>query len=641
MRVIGTAGHVDHGKSTLVKRLTGIDPDRLAEEKARQMTIDLGFAWFDLPRSGRVGIVDVPGHRDFIENMLAGIGGVDLALLVIAADEGPMPQTREHLAILDLLGIHQAIVALTKVDAASDPEWLALIQADITALLDESHLAGAPIVPVSSLTGLGIDQLMRTLDERLEALSDAGSGLFQMGLPRLPIDRVFSMTGFGTIVTGTLRGGAVQVGDMLEILPARLTARVRGIQAYEEAVERALPGSRVALNLSGVERSQVKRGDVAAPPGLIEPTWLVDARYRHLPDAGFELKHNTLVKVFTGTAETTAHIRLLETEVVSPGAETWVQLQLDRPIAVLDGDPFILRRPSPAQTVGGGTIVRVQPRRKWKRGDRAVITDLIQHNESRRTARQLPLLAETRDPISRHELQRRSGLPNDEFELRLTDALNRGWLIAQVKAHETLIWSAGKVEAGLQSIEEQLRQYHRAFPLRTGMPREELRSRLKLKADTLQFLLNAAERLIQEGSVVRLSDHGVTLSPIQQQQREQVLEWVGRNPFAPPSLDELVEGYDQELIYALIDLGDLVRVPPDLVFTRAAYDSLMQQIAQLIHEQGSVSAAQVRDQLQTSRKYAIALLEYLDSIGWTRRQGDVRVAGPRFTLSQGSAAGPS
>ncbi|MCS7072753.1 MAG: selenocysteine-specific translation elongation factor [Anaerolinea sp.] len=631
MYVIGTAGHVDHGKSTLVKRLTGIDPDRLAEEKARQMTIDLGFAWFDLPQSGRVGVIDVPGHRDFIENMLAGIGGVDLALLVIAADEGPMPQTREHLAILDLLGIHQAVVALTKVDAASDPEWLALVQADIEALLSEKHLASTPIVPVSSLTGFGIEQLKRTLDELLCGLSDTNTTVFQPNLPRLPVDRVFSMTGFGTVVTGTLRGSSLEVDDIVEILPARFSTRIRGIQAYEQTVEHALPGSRVALNLSGVERGQVKRGDVIAPPGIIEPSWLIDARYHHLPEAGFDLKHNAIVKVFTGTAETTARIRLLETEIIAPGSETWVQLQLDRPIAALDGDPFILRRPSPPQTVGGGTFIRVHPHRKWKRGDQAVIAALIRYNESRCSAQQLPLLAETHDPLSRHELQRRSALSNEAFDVRLKDALERGWLIAQARSHDTLIWSAGKVDAGLRSIEDQLAQYHRSFPLRAGMPREELRSRLKLKPDTLQFLLNASDAFVQEGSLVRLRDHVVTFSPTQQHQREQVLEWLGRTPFAPPSLNELLEAYDQELIYAMIDLGDLVRVHPDIVFARAAYDSLTQQVTQTIRDLGSVSVAQIRDQLQTSRKYAIAFLEHLDSVGWTRRQGDVRVAGPRFS----------
>lgn len=628
MRVIGTAGHVDHGKSTLIKRLTGIDPDRLAEEKARQMTIDLGFAWLDLPQSGRVGIVDVPGHRDFIENMLAGIGGIDLALLVIAADEGPMPQTLEHLAILDLLRIPDAVVALTKVDMASDPDWLALIQSDITDLLHRSHLPHAPIIPVSAVTGFGIEHLLSVIDERLNRLVETIPG--RPGTPRLPVDRVFSMTGFGTVVTGTLRDGPINVGDMLEILPARLPARVRGIRSYEQPVERALPGSRVALNLSGIERSQVKRGDVIAPPNMMEPTTLVDARYLHLPAAEFELKHHALVKVFTGTTETIARLRLLDADTVAPGTEAWIQLQLDQPIAALDGDLFVLRRPSPAQTIGGGEFVRVHPRRKWKRADPAVIAALAHHVESQHTAQQIVLLASGSDPILKTDLQRRVALTADEFDARIRAAADRGLLLVLQRGGDALVWSAEAAQSRRQMLRQQLERFHQSFPLRSGMSREELRSRLKLKADTFHFLLATDAELIQEGSTIRLASHAVTFTGEQVRQREQLLQSVRETPFSPPSFSELTTAYGEDLVYALIDQGDLVRVAGEVVFAREAYDELVQHVTAIIQSEDSVTAAQVRDRAQTSRKFAIALLEHLDASGWTRRQGDLRVAGPQF-----------
>ncbi|MCB0049456.1 MAG: selenocysteine-specific translation elongation factor, partial [Caldilinea sp.] len=348
MRVIGTAGHVDHGKSTLVHALTGIDPDRLKEEKARGMTIDLGFAWIELPVPGSddatesAGIVDVPGHIDFIKNMLAGVGGIDAAVLVIAADEGVMPQTREHLAILDLLAVPAAVVALTKTDLIDDPEWLELVELDVAELLASTHLRDAPIVPVSAPTGAGLDHLRHTLAGVLADLPPRRN----RSRPRLPVDRIFTLSGFGTIVTGTLLDGALAVGDAVEILPGRKPARIRSLQTHKRQVETAVPGSRLAINLTGVATDDLRRGDVVARPGTLEPTVLVDARFRLLPDATRPLKHNQLVDFFAGAAEISAHVRLLGTEVLEPGAEAFVQLRLDRPAVVAAGDRFILRQPS-------------------------------------------------------------------------------------------------------------------------------------------------------------------------------------------------------------------------------------------------------------------------------------------------------
>ena len=345
MRVIGTAGHVDHGKSTLIAALTGINPDRLKEEQERQMTIDLGFAWLTLPGGQEIGIVDVPGHRDFIENMLAGIGGIDAALLVIAADEGVMPQTREHLAILDLLQIQHGLVVLTKIDLVDDSGWLDLVETDVRTALRGTVLQDAPILRVSSLTRAGFPELLQALDTLLEKLPSRPN----LGRPRLPVDRVFSILGFGTVVTGTLADGQLAVGDELEILPAGLRTRIRGLQTHKKKEETANPGSRVAVNLSGVEVEQIRRGEVLAHPGQYTPTRRLDVQFRLLADISAPLHHHTEVKLFTGTSETIADLRLLAADSLNPGETGWLQLELRHPILAVRGDHYILRRPSPAR----------------------------------------------------------------------------------------------------------------------------------------------------------------------------------------------------------------------------------------------------------------------------------------------------
>ncbi len=380
MQVIGTAGHVDHGKSTLVHALTGINPDRLREEQEREMTIDLGFAWITLPNNKPVGIVDVPGHRDFIENMLAGVGGIDAALFVVAADEGVMPQTREHLAILDLLGVARGIVALTKVDALESTmgsveerdEWIELVSADVSETLEGTVLEGAPIVPVSARTGKGLDDLVSALQEMLDQVEPRRD----RGRPRLPVDRVFTISGFGTVVTGTLADGSFAVGQEVVILPQGTKARVRGLQTHKQKTDRATPGSRVAMNLSGISKTDVKRGDVVTIPGWLHPTVLVDVRLRHLPDAQRPLRHNTQLKFFSGAAETMARVRLLGQDMLQPGETGWAQLQLKEPVALVKGDRFIVRVPSPPATVGGGVAVDPHPGRKHRRSRPDVLARL-------------------------------------------------------------------------------------------------------------------------------------------------------------------------------------------------------------------------------------------------------------------------
>ncbi len=411
MFVIGTAGHVDHGKSTLVQALTGIDPDRLAEEKAREMTIHLGFAWLRLEGiSDEVGVVDVPGHRDFIENMLAGVGGIDLALFVVAADEGVMPQTQEHLAILDLLDVKSGIVAVTKADLIDDPEWLELVILDISEALEGTVLEDAPMIPVSSHTGQGIDDLKQTLIDKLLRTAEKAD----TGRPRLPIDRVFSLSGFGTIVTGTLIDGQLRIGDEIELQPSGRSGRIRGLQTHKTKLQVARPGSRVAVNLSGIDKQDVPRGDVLTRPDIVRPSTLLDAHYRHLEGAGLPLKHNAEVKLFIGSAEKIARVRLIGTEQIEAGDSGFIQLSLRENIATVRGDRFILRRPSPAATIGGGRILDAQPGRQHRRFRADVLQRL--KTLSKGTPDELVLQALTRsEPVAPTNLQKAVGLDSAEF----------------------------------------------------------------------------------------------------------------------------------------------------------------------------------------------------------------------------------
>ncbi len=619
MRIIGTAGHVDHGKTTLVRRLTSIDPDRLAEEKAREMTIDLGFAWFALPGGEIVGVVDVPGHRDFIENMLAGVGGIDAVLLVVAADEGIMPQTREHLAILDLLGITNGLVVLTKIDMVDDPEWIDLIESEIRQALTGTALHAAAVVRVSAHTGAGIPQL----EQQILALLEHTPSRADYGHPRLPVDRVFSMSGFGTVVTGTLAGGTLRIGDEVEIQPQGFRGRIRGLQSYKQTLETAHPGSRVAVNLSGVERSAVKRGAVLAYPGELPPTVLVDVYFRHLPDAARPLKHHTEVKFYSGTAESTARVRLLGAETLAPGEEGWLQLVLSNPLALVRGDRFILRAPSPAETIGGGEVINAAPGRRWKRFQQ----DLLLRLETQRQgtpAERLAQAAAGSEPVKRQVLQKATGLENEALNHALEDALRQGLLIA---VGDGLYLAGTSVRAVLTRIENELAGFHRAEPLRLGMLREELRSRTGLKLSTLNALLELQDVIVAEGNLLRLTSHTIVFTPQQRAAVDDLLALMHAAPYTPPSYFDAIKITGEPVLRGLIDVGEIVQVASDVIFTRDAYQEMIAGVLEVINAEGSVTAANIRDRYGSSRKYAIALLEHLDSLGITTRSGDARVRG--------------
>lgn len=628
MRVIGTAGHVDHGKSTIVQALTGINPDRLREEQEREMTIDLGFAWLTLPSGEPVGIVDVPGHKDFIENMLAGIGGIDAALFVIAADEGVMPQTREHLAILDLLEINGGVVALAKSDLVEEEGWLDLVMTDVAETLDGTCLRGAPIVTVSARTGEGLDQLLTALDEVLAASQPRPD----RGRPRLPIDRVFTIAGFGTVVTGTLIDGSLSVGQEVEIQPQGLKARIRGLQTHKQKIEQAVPGSRVAINLTGVRKEDLQRGDVLSTPGWLRSTVLVDVRLDYLADNARPLRHNQQAKFFSGSAEVLAHARLLNDEVLLPGQTGWVQLRLAKPLPLIKGDRFILRLPSPSLTIGGGMVVDPHPGRRHRRFRPQLIERL--ETLAQGTPAEIALQTlERRGPMVGRELAQASGL-GEETESALAELVASEQVVIlgatelQAGGRDQLFISRSGWSALVEQMERELEAYHKAYPLRPGMPREALRGRLRLQARLFNAVMTQAvaeERIIEEGATVRLPTHAVRFSSQQQQRINALLDRFEANPYTPPSVKESLAALDEELFAALLAQRQLIQVSDDVLFLTETYDEIIKRTRSYIQANGSITVAQFRDLFKTSRKYALGTLEHLDTEGVTKRVGDERV----------------
>ncbi len=628
MRVIGTAGHVDHGKSTLVEALTGFHPDRLREEREREMSIVLGFAWFTLPNGEEVGIVDVPGHRDFIENMLAGVGGIDAALLVVAADEGVMPQTREHLAILDLLGIPGGVVALTKTDLVSDPEWLDLVEADVRGVVAGTVLEKAPLVRLSARTRQGLPALKQALQSVLEHCPPR----VDAGRPRLPVDRVFTISGFGTVVTGTLSDGSLRVGDEVVLLPGGKRGRVRGLQTHKRSQQVALPGSRTAVNLAGVRREQVRRGDVLCLPETYRPTRRFDAHIRLLPQASHPLKHNTSVKLFIGAAEIMARVRVIGQETVVPGSEGLLQLEPEKPVVAARGDRFILRIPSPPETIGGGAVLDPFPGGRHKRFDAAVLERL----QALRGGSPVDLLTQALERLGLaqvEELARRSGLPLERARETLEILRTRGeahFLEGGARSGEAapLVMAVSRWAETTNRARRLLETYHASFPLRPGMPREEFKSRLRLPEKWFPPLLSAwmeAGWLVDDGALVRLRGHAVRLSPQDQARAEALLRSFVRSPAAPPLVKECQEQVGSDLFNALVYLGRLKPVSPEVVFRTEDYHRLRDDLIACLQQQGTITVAQARDRWRTSRRYVLALLEHFDAIGLTRRIGNERI----------------
>ena len=617
MFVLGTSGHVDHGKSVLIHRLTGIDPDRLREEKERGMTIDLGFAWLELPSGQEVGIVDVPGHEHFIKNMLAGVGEIDLALLIVAANEGVMPQTREHLAIIDLLGIRSGIVVITKRDLV-DEELLSLVTMEVEELIGPTTLSGAPIMAVSALTGEGLPEFVSTIDRLLESVQPRQD----TGRPRLPIDRVFTIAGAGTVVTGTLIDGSLRVGQDIEVLPSGLKSRLRGLQTHRSRIDSATPGSRVAANLTGVATSQLKRGDVLSNPGWLTPTTMVTARLTLLSSVQRPLRYNATVSLHSGTGEVMAKVRLLEKEALEPGESAWAQLVLSGPVAVVKGDRFIVR--STQETLGGGEII--EPHTKRHRRHRPAIIHSLAIKE-KGTAEDVFLASlEADQPKDRKSQIAGCGLPVKDAKLALEKLLEEKKIMSVGAGDHSLLFTAAGWEDMVDRATAIVGDYHRRFPTRPGMPRGELSTRLRLSpaslGTTLQKMLEG-KVIIEERATVRLPSHHIQLTGDQQAKVDAFLGSLTQNPYSPPG-DAMP---DPDLLNLLVKQRRVVKVGDGIVFAASSYDEMVDRIVDHIKQHGKVTLAETRDLFNTSRKYAQAILEHLDQEKVTRRVGDERVLG--------------
>ena len=614
MFVITTAGHVDHGKSTLIRAMSGIDPDRLKEEKARGMTIELGFAWVTLPSGREISIVDVPGHERFVRNMLMGVGGVDLALLIVSADEGVMPQTREHLAILDLLNVDQGITVITKADLV-DEEWLMLVTADIEEVLAGTSLAGSPMMPVSATTGQGIPELMAEIDRQLDAVKVHAD----LGRPRLPVDRVFTMQGFGAVVTGTLSGGNLRVGQEIELLPGGRRARIRGLQSHQSSVDTALPGTRVAVNLSGIEHHEIERGDLLTVPGWLTPADAFDASLRVIDAAPRPVRHNHRLELFTGSREVPVTVRVLDGDEIAPGESGWVQLKTSGRVAMLRGDRFVLR--DTQDTLGGG-IVLVPDAPRRRRNDSAVISELQTLTSGSGESAALQTLRSI-EPATLSELGRQANLSSEAADelaaslVALRDAVDIG------TADSPLLYSAQGWAAIRSATESTLDDYHRSYPLRAGMPREELRNRLKLKAAPFLRVTSKLSDdgiMASEGSLVRSTRHSVILSPAQQASVDAYLALLGRDRFSPPTDSPI----DPELLAGLESHGKVVRTA-EAVFLASAFEEMQKRVSEHAAAGGTVSINEVRELFGSSRKYVLSFLEELDRRGVTIRRGDDRI----------------
>ena len=628
--VLGTAGHVDHGKTSLIKALTGTDTDRLKEEKERGITIELGFASLSLPSGVTLGIVDVPGHEKFIKHMVAGAAGIDLVLMVIAADEGIMPQTREHLHICSLLGITTGLVALTKVDLV-EPDWLELVRSEITDYLSETFLAGAPIVPVSAQSRTGLDELVEQIEQTVNQLKEkADDGIF-----RLPIDRIFTMKGFGTVVTGTLISDKIRVGEDIQILPENISARIRGIQVHNLPVEEAYSGQRTAINLQGIEKSTIERGNVLVRPRTVWPTQRLDVFFEYLSSNTRKLKNRTLTRLHTGTTEIMTRIVLLDQDELVPGDRAFAQLFLDCENVVVAGDHFVLRSYSPVTTIGGGRILDPLPQ-KHKRKNKKILADL-QILQEGSLPEKISVILERGgfEGLSLPQLVWHLGAPAK----KIRDALEKLYSShdAILLAGEDTLTLSGRIYRQLEeTVAERLSAYHLANPLKADMSKEELKAALPESVSARLFnmaLLGLHKKQIAavNKDSVRLESHHVQLAGKEDALKRSIVEIYANAGLAPPSLTDVLGSLGapkdkaQNIIKLMLKDGDLVKINEELCFARQVIDKLREDYKGQIIRDGKATPATFKELTGLSRKYIIPLMEYFDTTKLTVRVGDHRI----------------
>ncbi len=628
--VIGTAGNIDHGKTALVKALTGIDTDRLKEEKERGISIELGFASLRLGDDIILGIVDVPGHERFVKTMLAGVGGIDLVVLVIAADEGVMPQTREHLHICELLGIRRGLVALSKRDLV-DPDWLELVSEEVRTFLAGTFFQDAPIVPVSAISGEGLAELQ----DALASLATETHPRRTDGVLRLPIDRVFTIRGFGTVVTGTLWTGSLAIGDEVTILPKDLHSRVRRLQVHNQSVERAFAAQRTAVNVPGIETDQIERGDILCSPNTLRVSTSMEATLALLPDAPRPLKNRARVRFHLGTVEILARVIVLDREEVNPGGEAYVHLRLEQPTAAQPHDRYVLRSYSPMTTIGGGIILDpYAPFKRRRRPEVVAHLKILEHGSSR--DRILELLKSSSSPLPLPTLRSVAGLDSGLLQEQLQELLGLEKIIS-LKGREGEAYLHREAYDDLKgTMLSLLKQFHTQHPLREGISKEELRSRMATRVSPPLFTqlltdLTQAGEVAQDRDRVRLTAHQAQLSPAETALQERLENHYQKAGLQPPTTDAAFKeaAIDrkaaQAVFFRLVEQGILIKIKDELYLHRDAYERAKALLRAHFERHPSISVPTFKDLLGLTRKHAIPFLEHFDQIKLTRRSGDERV----------------
>lgn len=628
--IVGTAGHIDHGKTVLVKTLTGIDTDRLEMEKNRGISIELGFAPFKLPSGRNVGIVDVPGHEKFIRNMLAGVGGIDLVILVVAADEGIMPQTREHLDIINLLGIKKGIVAVTKVDLV-DAELLELVKEDLADNLIGTSLEGAQIVEVSALQGTGMEELISALDRLSADVEGKDAG----GRGRLPVDRSFSMPGFGTIVTGTLWSGKFSTGDILRLEPAGLEVRVRGLQVHGKKVDRAFAGQRTAVNLASVQKEDVPRGSVLLEKNYLKPSYLVDAKLKLVNSQEKPLKNRARVKVYHGTSEKLGRVNILDKEKIHPGEESFVQLMLEKPLVAARGDRFVIRSYSPMLTIGGGQII--EPNAKKLRRFRAETIKLLQaklQGSPEELVEQY--LSSVKKACSTSEIAAAASILEEQALQACKKLKKEDRVLELIIENETRYISGTHFKEIDKSLFKKLSDYHKKYYLRPGVPKEELRSSL-FSAWTSRQFNDLLSYFLAEGKIkiingyVSLQDFEPAPSAEEEKIIVKLIEEYKKSGLKPPTWSEMTANLKvsqeklSELKMYLLNFAEITKITPEILFHKKSVDDARCKLEEYLSVHGEITVAEARDLLQGTRKYILPLLEYFDTVGFTKRVGDKRI----------------
>lgn len=627
--ILGTAGHIDHGKTALIKALTGINTDRLKEEKLRGITIELGFASMDLPCGRHIGIVDVPGHEKFVKNMVAGATGIDIVAMVIAADEGVMPQTREHLEICSLLDIQHGLIVMTKVDIV-DEEWLELVKEDVRDFVKGTFLENAPILPVSSLSGEGIPEFVQALDEMSTRIPERPpSSLF-----RLPVDRVFTMKGFGTVITGTLISGRIRVGEAIQLYPSGLTSKIRGIQVHNASVLEARAGMRTAINFQGLEKSAIERGEIVSTPGTLKSSYMIDVSIHFLAGNKKPIKNRTRIRFHSGTSEVLGNLILLDREELLPGENSVAQIRLDAPVALVKDDRFVVRSYSPVRTIGGGKVLNPIPPKH-----RRLKTEVIEGLKRIEELTFKPLVSHLVEQsgyngISFSNLKIMTNIPEKALQSFLQNLLSRRDLILVDRENQIYIHK-NSFEKLQKETSLYLERYHQKNPLKMGMPKEELKSKFPLFLGTKFFnlILNqmiADNKIFQEEDWVRLTTHSVSLGSDQENVKSKIKKTYEDSELTPPYFKELGQLLEidpataKAVLLLLVEEKEIVKVKEDLYFHKNAIGTLQQKLVDFLLTHGEITTPQFKEMAGVSRKYLIPLIEYFDSNNITLRVGDIR-----------------